>query len=376
MRRLAVLLALAAAFPAAAHAGGDELAALRARIRAIRRRLERLGGEVADAERERQRLRLELDLARARVEETQLVLAAARAEAKKLGTAVRRLGEELERRRRTVRVSLQMMALLGRPGTVRLWMDALRGGDLLRAVDTVGALTAGQLRLQEEYERLRRERARRLGELSRRLEAMREAADQLAARRQRLAALEAEASVRLARLEREARRTRARLRDLEQRAAALERLMTRLAGRRRIPPQEDVHRYRGALPWPAPGRIVRRFGRHRIARYATYTVNNGVWLDVAPGAEVRAPFPGEVAFASHFSGYGNTVVVDHGHGVYSVVAGVATLFVRAGDRVQLGTELGLAGPRREGGNLYVEIRADGAPRDPERWFRLRGSGGS
>ena len=78
-----------------------------------------------------------------------------------------------------------------------------------------------------------------------------------------------------------------------------------------------------------------------------------------------------VAFARHFKGYGNMVVLDHGHGVYSLVAGLATIHVRLNQRVTMGTRLGLAAPPADDGNLYFEVRVGDEPQDPRRWLQLK-----
>ncbi len=379
MRRLALcLVLLAVAVPLAASAASPaagELAAIRARIRRLEQRLQELHGRLLDAAQRRDRIRTELELARARVAELELMLARSRDEIVRLKEETEALGRELEARRGMLAASLQMAALLGRPGPLQLFVDSVRGGDLERTLDSVSVLTAGQVKLMHEYEELRIRRRRRLAELSRAMENARTEAESLARRRRELEGLERQAEGDLARLERQERRTRRTLEDLNERAEALERLMARLESRTRMPPDEDVRRYRGALPWPAEGRIVERFGRHRLRRYATYTLCNGIRLDVPAGSEVRTVFPGEVAFARHFKGYGNTVVIDHGHGVYSVTAGLATILVRVGRQVQLGTAVGRVGSSKAGGNLYFEIRAGGRAVDPLRWLRLEEGAG-
>jgi septal ring factor EnvC (AmiA/AmiB activator) len=85
---------------------------------------------------------------------------------------------------------------------------------------------------------------------------------------------------------------------------------------------------------------------------------------------VIAVYPGIVAFARFFKGYGNMVVLDHGHGVYSLVAGLATIHVRLDQKVTMGARLGLASPPTDEGNLYFEIRVDDEPLDPVRWLTL------
>ncbi len=173
------------------------------------------------------------------------------------------------------------------------------------------------------------------------------------------------------RLEQSRRSTDDRLAEMRDREQALGNLMARLATADRLSDTDDMRSFRGALPWPASGRVVRSFGRHYLPKYSTYTVNNGVRMDVAGGAPVTAVYPGVVAYARFFKGYGNMVVLDHGHGVYSLVAGLATIHVRLDQTVTIGTRLGLASPPTEDGNLYFEIRVDDEPRDPMRWLTLQ-----
>jgi septal ring factor EnvC (AmiA/AmiB activator) len=247
---------------------------------------------------------------------------------------------------------------------------AASGGELDRAVGTVELLTAGQARLVDEYDRLRRERTARLAELSRVLESARSEATELVARRRDLDQIREQVEKRVHQLELDRRSTDDRLAEMRERERALGRLLERLTTTERYNTSEDVRRFRGALPWPADGHVAVSFGRHYLPRYATYTVCNGLRLDVASGSEVRAVFQGVVAFARHFKGYGNMVVLDHGNGVYSLVAGLATIHVRLDQRVTMGARLGLASPPSDTGNVYFEIRFGDEPQDPRRWLQL------
>ena len=65
------------------------------------------------------------------------------------------------------------------------------------------------------------------------------------------------------------------------------------------------------------------------------------------------------------------VVIDHGHDVYSLVAGLATISVRLNQRVPMGLSLGVAASSSEEGNVYFEIRDGDTPMDPLRWLRLK-----
>ncbi len=374
-RIVVAVLALAAAATAAVGAVSTapeptQLEAVRSRIRSLEGEVQRLDAQRASARAEREGLNAELALAEARVEELELVLTRSRDEASTLQQELERMATELAARKKLLQRHLEMLALLGRPGPVQMLADAVAGGEVDEAVATVAVLTAAQVRLMEEYAELRRERNSRLAELSLTLEGARREADELLRRRHDLENVRQRVEARLGELERSRRSTGSRLDELREREQALERLMERLAARDRFTGREDIRRYRGALPWPAEGKVMQGFGRHYLPKYATYTVCNGVRMAVDSGAEVKAVFSGVVAYASHFKGYGNMVVIDHGNDVYSLVAGLATIHVRLNQSVSMGLRLGLASPPSDEGNLYFEIRVGETAQDPRRWLLL------
>jgi septal ring factor EnvC (AmiA/AmiB activator) len=368
-----LVLVLIATFAAsAALATDDQLTEIRDRIGHLEDRLERLDEETESVEREREKLDAELDLADARVLEVERLLTISGEEASRLRAEAKDLAAEIKERRGLLDRHLEVMALLGQPGPLQLFFDAYRGGELEDAIGTVSVLTAGQIRLFEEYREMSRLHAVRLAELSKTLSLAKEDARTLELRRDELEGVRDRVALRLKELERSRNSADARLEDLRERETALERLVGVLASRQRFTGQEDIRGYRGALPWPVEGRVVQGFGRHRLPKYSTYTVCNGLRFDVPGSAPVTAVFPGVVAFARYFKGYGNMVVLDHGHDVYSLVAGLGTIHVRVDQSVTMGMRLGLASPPTDGGNVYLEFRVGQKPMDPRRWLQLKG----
>jgi murein DD-endopeptidase MepM/ murein hydrolase activator NlpD len=65
-------------------------------------------------------------------------------------------------------------------------------------------------------------------------------------------------------------------------------------------------------------------------------------------------------------GYGNLVVVGHGHGVHSFYAHLSSIAVRGGQRVRTGRVLGRVGATGEatGPHLHFEVRVRGAAVNP------------
>ncbi|HEY0874049.1 MAG TPA: peptidoglycan DD-metalloendopeptidase family protein [Vicinamibacterales bacterium] len=129
--------------------------------------------------------------------------------------------------------------------------------------------------------------------------------------------------------------------------------------------------FKGALPWPADGFVVSRFGREVSSRMPGIDFSrNGIEISLAEGRPVAAVHEGVVTHAGPFSAYGQLVIVDHGGGAVSLYGHLATISVSRGDRVAAGTNVGTSG-RNTAGNpsVYFELRIDGQPVDPLQWLR-------
>jgi murein hydrolase activator len=93
-------------------------------------------------------------------------------------------------------------------------------------------------------------------------------------------------------------------------------------------------------------------------------------LGADPGGQVGAVTGGKVSYAQFFKGYGNLVIVHHGGEIYSLYAGLASMFVRAGQRVGMGEPLGTVGRDEDGnGSVYLEIRVGQSAQDPLSWLQ-------
>lgn len=128
--------------------------------------------------------------------------------------------------------------------------------------------------------------------------------------------------------------------------------------------------FKGAIPWPADGIVLSRFGRQRVGRSGPELTRNGIEISLGEGHPVAAVHEGVVSYASPFTGYGNLVIVDHGEGAHSLYGHLSTITVNKGDRVEPGGRIGLSG-RNPAGNpaLYFELRVDGKPVDPLQWLK-------
>lgn len=180
----------------------------------------------------------------------------------------------------------------------------------------------------------------------------------------------------LARLRSEESGAAQQLAVLEEKARRLQRLIDTLSQQKSgTAAATDIRSVQGALAWPVEGKVIERFGRQRNPKFATYTVNNGLKIEAAPGTQVRAVFQGTVLFSQWFKGYGNLIILDHGNRVFSLYGNLKQSGVAVGSRIATGQVLAGVGESEETGNgaaaghLYFEIRHDNHPEDPQKWLR-------
>ena len=134
----------------------------------------------------------------------------------------------------------------------------------------------------------------------------------------------------------------------------------------------DISDKKGRLKLPLKGRILNKFGRKRVKEYESYIVYNGINIKVRRGTPVQAIFDGKVLYTGELEGYGNLVIVGHGKEYHSLYGHLDSIKVAANKVVKTGEVIALSGDSGslEGETLYFELRKNGKPIEPVRWFRV------
>lgn len=125
---------------------------------------------------------------------------------------------------------------------------------------------------------------------------------------------------------------------------------------------------------PIPGGSGRNFGERRVFNGHARAPHSGADLRAATGTPIHATNRGRVVLAKSLFFTGNTVIIDHGLGIYSLYAHLSRIDVQRGAMVKSNQLLGLAGAtgRVTGPHLHWAIRMQGARVDP---FSLVKAGG-
>jgi hypothetical protein len=100
----------------------------------------------------------------------------------------------------------------------------------------------------------------------------------------------------------------------------------------------------GKFQWPLKDVTTGgNFGRRRILNGEARSPHAGVDFPAAAGTPVFASQSGKVVLAEELYYSGNTVVIDHGYGIYTLYCHFSKIEATAGDTIKAGTEIGQVG---------------------------------
>jgi len=118
------------------------------------------------------------------------------------------------------------------------------------------------------------------------------------------------------------------------------------------------------------------FGKRRILNGQPGSPHSGVDFPAVTGTPVYAAQNGRVVLAQELFFSGNTVVVDHGLGIYTFYGHLFEIDVRVGDELQSGQILGKVGAtgRVTGPHLHWGLTVERARVNPLQLVKLLGSG--
>ncbi|MEX0299006.1 MAG: murein hydrolase activator EnvC, partial [Kordiimonas sp.] len=116
-------------------------------------------------------------------------------------------------------------------------------------------------------------------------------------------------------------------------------------------PGRPITELKGALPQPATGRIIGKFG----ARLAVGKAQ-GIRIRTRANAQVVAPYDGEIVFAGPFKAYGQLLIIEHTEGYYSLLSGLGAIQAGVGQWVLTGEPVGTMNAKDGNRELYMEMR--------------------
>jgi murein hydrolase activator len=313
-------------------------------IAAMRRRLENLRSALVAAERRRGELRAEETQAQAVLDTERAALAMQVRTAYMIG------------RQERIKLLLNQSdpAAAGRMATLYGYFARARAQKIDEIRERVARVQDLVDQIQQTTERLQ----------ALRNDAGREMADLQHAREERAAAL-----VEVTRQVSSGNEELARLKREEQAEEALVAELARVLEDFPVDIQDSFEEMRGRLPWPVQGRMTAKYQDSR-SNSASGLRWNGVLIETARGAKVRAPYFGRVVYADWLQGLGLLLIIGHKGNYMTLYGHAEVLYKSVGDWVAPGDVI--AGLGETGGaapQLYFEIREGRAPKDPKVWLK-------
>jgi len=122
--------------------------------------------------------------------------------------------------------------------------------------------------------------------------------------------------------------------------------------------------------WPVRGWVTSPFGTRTDPLTGRKTTHTGMDISGPHGKDIVSTADGTVVFAAVEGSYGKVVVVDHGYGMKTRYAHLASITVSAGDAVKRGQVIGKLGNtgRSTGPHLHYEVRMNGVPQNPKNYI--------
>ena len=137
-----------------------------------------------------------------------------------------------------------------------------------------------------------------------------------------------------------------------------------------------IKNLKGKLRPPVTGEVTLAYG----AETEDGGQNRGIRIAARDGAQVVSPCDGTVVFSGPFRGYGLLLILRSDDGYHFVLSGMSRIDAVTRQKLLAGEPIGVMGKGKSGQlgssnqdngpELYVEMRHDGDPIDPEPWFAI------
>ncbi len=122
----------------------------------------------------------------------------------------------------------------------------------------------------------------------------------------------------------------------------------------------------GSMIWPVGGTITSEYGWRVHPITGTQKYHSGIDIGADYGAPIAAAAAGTVEYAGWISGYGNTIIINHGGGISTLYGHNQSLAASVGQQVSQGETIAYCGStgNSTGPHCHFEVRQNGEPVSP------------
>lgn len=158
-----------------------------------------------------------------------------------------------------------------------------------------------------------------------------------------------------------------------------EKLLARIKKEKNLVHQARLHDtstifFRSGIIWPVNGRITGVYGTRRILNGEARAPHYGLDIAAESGTRVVATADGTIRLATDLFLSGNTVIVDHGHGISSTYLHMEKILVSTTQFVRRGELIGYVGSTGRSTGAHLDWRINWFHRriDPQRALAIFG----
>lgn len=123
---------------------------------------------------------------------------------------------------------------------------------------------------------------------------------------------------------------------------------------------------------PLQSKITSDFGTRRVYNNILKSYHSGTDFKAKTGTKIQASNSGIVRISQNRYYAGNTVVIDHGYGIFTCYFHLSTIYVKNNQKVKKDQLIGLSGAtgRVTGPHLHFSARVDGIQVDPLQLLKI------
>lgn len=320
--------------------------------------------ELARIEADLAKLKKELSYLEARLKTTEKQVAQAEGELDKLE-------DRLAKRMDLINARVRAMAEDGPVAYLEVLLQARDFRDFIERVELLRDIVRQDTKIYKEVVAMKAQVEERKAALEQRKEQIAELQQKTQAKKSQIEVKSAERKKVLASLQAEKDRLEKEFDDLEKISNQIAKQIAEY--QKKLGIKQVYNRF--AYPVDPPIRITSEFGMRLHPILKKKKMHNGVDFAKPLGSPMKASETGVVMFAgplpSKSTGYGLTVIIDHGGGVTTLYAHNQSIRVKVGDKVDKGDVIAYVGSTgySTGPHAHFEIRINGQPVDPMKYLK-------
>ena len=125
--------------------------------------------------------------------------------------------------------------------------------------------------------------------------------------------------------------------------------------------------------WPIEGRVSGFYGRRRVFNGESRRPHSGMDIAAPTGTEIHAPAEGTIRGVGNYFFNGNTIFIDHGQGLVTILCHLDRTDVVSGQTVRRGEVIGTVGMtgRVTGPHLHLGVSLNDIRVEPRLFFPAR-----